>query len=386
MPGVVGVDATLWRNRRGYGRFARNAVSALVAADPGTRFVLYADAETAPFVSLGGVEVRVVDLEQRQDVAASSSSSRSPRDLLRFARAVRRDRPDAFLFTSLLTYVPVPGVPLVVGLHDAMASELPELVLPGGRARLLWRLKERDAIRRAARLFTVSEASRASLGRALGIPATRLDVVPEAADPVFTMPLGGEPGQQPEDGAPFVLCAAGGISPHKNVGGLLEAYALLDGAAPRLVVVGALGDETYVSSADDVRAHVARLGLEERVEFPGHVGDAELASLYRRALVVVNPSLAEGFGLTAVEAAACGAAVLVSDLPAHRETLAGGAVMFDPRDPEELAARLRELLADDELRRRVARRCEDAVAGRTWEAAGARLAELLRAAAGNEAA
>jgi alpha-1,3-rhamnosyl/mannosyltransferase len=381
MPGFVGVDATLWRNRRGYGRFARNAVAALVAGDPQVEYRLYADQETAPFVSVPGAEVRVVRLDARPDAAAADGSNRGPRDLLRFARAVRRDAPDAFLFTSLLTYVPVPSVPLVVGLHDAMAHELPELVLPGRRARALWGLKERDAVRRAACLFTVSAASQSALARVFGLAPGRLAVVPEAADPVFERDVSDEPELPIPAGEPFVLCAAGGVSPHKNVETLLDAYAHLDAVAPRLVVVGALGDETYASAAASVRARATALGLGDRVVFTGHVPDPVLAALYRHASVVVNPSLAEGFGLTAVEAASCGAPLLVSDLPAHRETLGGAAAMFDPRDPRELAARLAELLADDALRARVALRCAEAVSRLTWAGTGARLAELLRAAA-----
>ena len=380
MPGFVGIDATLWRNRRGYGRFARNAVEALVAADPTVRYRLYVDPETAPFVAVPGAELRCVRLERRPDVAAADGSSRGPRDLLRFARAVHADAPDAFLVTSLLTYVPIPGVPLVVGLHDTIPHELPELVLPDRRARALWRLKERDAIRRAARLFTVSSASRASLAKAFGLPPERLSVVPEAPDPVFTRAAGAEPPLPVPPGEPFVLCAAGGISPHKNVETLLEAYARLTDGAPRLVVVGALGDETYASSASSVGARASRLGLGDRVVFPGYVPDDVLAALYRRATVVVNPSRAEGFGLTAVEAAACGAPLLLSDLPAHRETLGRAALLFDPLDAGELAARLDELLADEGLRSRVALRCAEAVAGRSWAAAGLALSKLVHAA------
>lgn len=377
---VVGIDATVVRNRRGYGRFARNALPALLAADPGTRYVLYVDRETAPLLDLTGAEIRVVDVDHAPALAATDDSRRGVRDLLRFARAVRGDRPDVLLFTSLLTYVPVPGVPLVVGVHDTIARELPSLVFPGRGQRLLWTLKERDAVRRARRLFTVSEAARAGVATALGVDPARLSVVPEAPDPVFTPAGGAPPPPLPSPEAPFILCAAGGISPHKNVETLLEAYALV-GGAPALVVAGALSDETYGSSESAVRARAQALGLGDRVVFPGFVEDEVLAALYRRAVLVVNPSLSEGFGLTAVEAAACGAAVVLSDLPAHRETLGGAAVYFDPRSRTELAERLRELLADGAYRAGVARACREAVSGRTWVAAGARLAELVHEAA-----
>lgn len=380
---VVGVDATVLRNRRGYGRFARNVLPALVAADPGTSYVLYVDRASASLVDVPGARLRVVDLALPPAVAAAEASNRSARDLLRFARAVHRDAPDAMLFTSLQTYVPVRAVPLVVGIHDVIARERPGLVFPGRRQRVLWNLKERDAVRRARQLFTVSEAARRSIASALRLDPAGLAVVPEAPDPLFTPVDDGDPVLPVPPADPgFILCAAGGISPHKNVETLLEAFALLEPAGLRLVVVGALGDETYTSSAPAVRARADALGVADRVVFPGFVSDEVLGALYRRALVVVNPSLAEGFGLTAVEAAACGAPVVLGDLPAHRETLDGAAVFFDPRDAPALAARLRELIADPALRAAVARRCLAAVAGRTWGAAGAALAEVVHGATG----
>jgi glycosyltransferase involved in cell wall biosynthesis len=130
-----------------------------------------------------------------------------------------------------------------------------------------------------------------------------------------------------------------------------------------------------------VRERVSRLRLRERVLFPGFVPDEQLAALYRSAALVVNPSLAEGFGLTAVEAAACGAPVVVSDLPAHRETLGSAAAFFDPRRPAELAALLDRLLADEPERRRLGEACRAVVAGLSWTTSGERLRELVREAA-----
>lgn len=378
-----GVDATCWSNRRGYGRFTRGVARALVAAAPPEEIVLYADADTAELIDVSRARVRRVQVGTPPAAAASAGSRRSVLDLVRFARAVARDRPDAFLFPSLLTYVPVRRVPLVVGLHDAIPHELAEHAIPGRRARVLWRLKEHDAIGRAASLFTVSEASRVALGRALSIPAERLAIVPEAPDPVF-VPNPPAPAPLPADlgTAPFVLCAAGGVSPHKNVGTMLDAFALLpDGATPSLVVVGALEDETYASSSADVRRRLDTRGLNDRVVLTGFVPDDVLATLYREALVVVNPSRAEGYGLPAVEAAACGAPLLLSDVPAHRELFDEAAAFVDPASAEAIAACLGELLAQPELRAGIAARCRAVAERLTWDAAADRLLPLLREAA-----
>ena len=94
-----------------------------------------------------------------------AGSTRPLGDLVRLTLAARRDSVDVFLFPSVYTYFPVPRVPTVVGVHDLIATELPELTLPSRRARLAWDLKQRLAVRRARIVFTVSEASRAALAR-----------------------------------------------------------------------------------------------------------------------------------------------------------------------------------------------------------------------------
>ncbi|MBA2462457.1 MAG: glycosyltransferase family 4 protein [Actinobacteria bacterium] len=386
----VGVDATSWLNRRGFGRFARNAVGRLVESDGETDWVFYIDGQSAEGAALpAGVDERRVTLSAAPSEAAAAGSSRPLRDLLRLTRAVRSDRLDAFLFPSVYTYFPVVGTPTVVGLHDAIVEQLPELTVPSRRERVAATLKHRVAVRRASRLFTVSEASRRSIASHFRIAPERLRIVPEAPDPVFSPREGerltaglAEIGLAPGD--PFFLFA-GGISPHKNVETLIEAYALLRSrlgeAAPLLVLAGDLEGEAYLSSAASVRERVERHGLGAAVRLPGFVSDEALACLYSGARAVVIPSLAEGFGLPAVEAAACGAPVALSDLPPHRETLGEAALFFPPTDVSALAVILERLSGDEELRREVGSRGRRAVSGLTWDAAAAELGMLLREAA-----
>src|SRR5206468_2100998 len=93
MPMRIGVDATSWDNRRGYGRFARNAVGRLVALDRETAYVFYV---------AGGVE-----LPESATARRVGAAGRGPLDLLRLAAAASRDGLDALLFPSVYTYFPV---------------------------------------------------------------------------------------------------------------------------------------------------------------------------------------------------------------------------------------------------------------------------------------
>src|SRR5262249_33086016 len=121
------IDATGWTNRRGYGRFIRNAVGRLVESDADARYVLLVDRATAQPPRPGEAEIVVVETRKAPVTAAAEGSARGIADLVRFTRASRRIRPDALLFPSLQTWFPSPGIANVVGVHDTIPDELPEL-------------------------------------------------------------------------------------------------------------------------------------------------------------------------------------------------------------------------------------------------------------------
>ena len=382
-----GIDATGWLNRRGYGRFTRNAVTRLVESDREAEYVLLVDSHTAAEAALPRLaEVHVVSTSRPPAEAAGEGSYRGALDLVRFARAARRERFDALLFPSLHTWFPSHGTPTVVGMHDTIADDLPELAFPSRGDRARWRLKQRLAVRSARKLFAVSEASQTAVATRFGLAPDSIPIVPEAPDPVFSpRPLEDVEAVRNAVGAPpHYILFVGGISPHKNVTGLVEAYASVRGrlpSPPALILLGALDDEVYASAASDVRARIKGLGLNGHVLLPGFVSDESLARLYSGASLLVNASLGEGFGLPAVEAAACGAPLVLSDLPAHRESMGDAAVYVGPGDDKALADALVRVLSDDVLRTELALRARNRVAHLTWDAAAASLGSLLREAA-----
>ena len=313
----VGIDATSWENRRGFGRFARNAIGRLVAMDSGTTYVFFTPAGCNIALPDGGVQVPV-RLRNASAEGPAATESRSLVDLGRLSWSVRRAHVDAFLFPLVYSYFPVFGVPTVVGVHDVTAHLHAKLLFPTRRARAFWRAKENLALRRSAGLFTVSYAARDELARTLRRPAASFPVVPEAPDPVFgprtsddSLRAADEIGLSTDK--PYFMYAAG-VSPHKNLETLLEAFAPLRAEA-RLVIAGALDDDPYLSAADSIRARITRLGIQDDISLPGFIADEQLACLYAGAAAAVVPSLSEGFGLPAVEAAACGAATILTIFP-----------------------------------------------------------------------
>jgi glycosyltransferase involved in cell wall biosynthesis len=179
-----------------------------------------------------------------------------------------------------------------------------------------------------------------------------------------------------------MLIYVGGFGPHKNLEQLLGVFARLTGFPElddvRLVLVGEYEREIFYSQAGQIREQVRALDLAGRVVFTGFLPDEELVPLLNRATALVLPSLMEGFGLPAVEAAACGCPVVAtteSPLPA---VIGEGGLYADPRSPEQLERALWEVLCSAELRGRMRAAGLEAARRLTWEAAARKLQTVIR--------
>lgn len=160
---------------------------------------------------------------------------------------------------------------------------------------------------------------------------------------VHVVPLGieidvGQPAILPDPFArPFrrLVLSVGRLSPYKRVDRIVRAMSFVDPDTALIVI----GDGP---AAQDIRLEVQRLGLGDRVSMLGRVSDAELSGWYRRADAFVTLSAEESFGLTVLEAASCGAPVVASDIPAHREVSGyvsdGRVTLVDPGAADQAVA------------------------------------------------
>jgi glycosyltransferase involved in cell wall biosynthesis len=356
----IGVDLASWANRRGYGRFTRGLLGALVELDRRHEYVLFADAQTMAEHRLPpAARLVAVGTDEPPVRAASAASRRSLRDVLRMTRAVARERVDVFFFPTVYTFFPLLGrARVVVGIHDTIAEDHMDLVFPGGKGAALWRLKSALARRQADYILTVSEHARRAIVRRFGWRRDRIWVIGEAPDAVFrrTGPTpGGAALRARLDISPQerLLVYVGGINPHKNLEALARAFSRLR-ADPalgplRLVLVGDL-DDLFTPGLARLADALAALDLHDTVTFTGFLADEELVHLLNMATLAVLPSVAEGFGLPAVEAAACGLPVVATRNSPLPELLAGGGIFVDPTDLDELTEALRTLLSDEEMR------------------------------------
>lgn len=142
---------------------------------------------------------------------------------------------------------------------------------------------------------------------------------------------------------PFILYV-GNSFPYKNLELVLNALAKLD---EKITFV-------YVSARDSFSKNLVekakQMGLEDRVVCTGYLSDEDLNWLFRSATCFVFPSLAEGFGLTGLEAMAAGCPVVASSIPVFKEIYGKAALFFDPLNSDELGKKIEEIVKYNSLR------------------------------------
>ncbi len=239
--------------------------------------------------------------------------------------------------------------PAVATVHDLGPLVWPpEAGRPTDIGTILFRLSL-AGLKRMDAIVAVSEHTRGVVVDALGVPSERVYVVPNGVDhdkyePVpdarqllaSRYPLPGGPGAR-------YLLHVGSEAPRKNVGGLLRAMAALRNRLPDVYLLR-VGDPGGCRFREETLRITGELGLAGRVAFCGPVPEADLPLFYSAADVCVVPSFLEGFGLPVVEAQACGAPVVASDIPALREVSLGTVSLVDSGDPAALAGAIESLL------------------------------------------
>jgi len=383
----IGVDATCWQNNRGYGRHARALLSALTRLDTENRYTFFLDAPEGTEALPPRAEARFVRAVAPATVAASANGHRSLGDMWQMSRALSDPDLDLLLFPTIYSYVPVFGrARKIVMIHDVIAETYPQLTLPHPLQRLFWRAKVALGRRQADAIVTVSEYSRQGIARRFKLAPERVFVVGEANDPVFRRLPGAR--LTPRLAALGIhidrrsIIYVGGFSPHKNLEALVAAFAGLATRPAfsdiRLIMVGEYEKEVFHSYFSVIKRQVEEQGIADRVIFTGFLPDEELVALLNCATALALPSLIEGFGLPAVEAAACGCPVIATKASPLPGLLGDGGIYIDPHNPVELEEALVRVLGSESLQRSM-REAGLAAAGRlTWDAAAQQMMALIQ--------
>jgi glycosyltransferase involved in cell wall biosynthesis len=379
----IGIDASTWHNNRGFGRFTRELVAAMLACPGPHQFVLLSD---SPIAGVPPAEQILVSQSRQVIDAAVDGSRRSVADLLRFSLAAHRARLQLLFYPAVYSWFPCPpGLCNVVTLHDAIAERFPRMVFPNRLSRLAWRAKVRISCAQATRLLTVSAAARREIVEHMHIREHRIDLTTEGPRDIFVpLSTAAMPRMQAELAARFsfgptdaLLAYVGGFAPHKNVATLLRAFARLPESLQSrttLLLVCDPAGAGFHSNLGELHALIAaHPALANATRFTGFVDDNTLASIYSVATALVMPSFSEGFGLPAIEAMACGTPVIASSAGALPEVVGDSGMIVNPCDEVTLVKAMEKMLVDRTLRAALAQKALTRSAQFSWKR-GAELA------------
>ncbi len=369
-------------NDFGIGTYIRNLVAGLADIDQTDRFILVVDPKVRE-----GLDQLPPNFE-RVVYEGNPGGVRHAFQYPHFLRGLAAD-----LHHIPLNTVPVfMPKPYVVTVHD-----MSRLLFVDRRVDYRDELKLhwfRRGLLRADRVISVSKATQRDVMNTLGIPGSRIRMIYNAPDPIFTAQIRGleldesyRIMERYQINYPFLLYA-GNVRPQKNVPRLVEAFAVLRGELAdhpiyndlRLIIIG---DEI----SNTVRQMVARTRMEQAVRFLGFVPINTLRIFYKAAAAFVFPSLYEGFGLPPLEAMACGTPVITSNVSSLPEVVGDAAIIVNPENVFDIARGVREALLDVDLRQRCVLHGIQQVRRFSWRRTAEQVLEVYRevAAAGRTA-
>ena len=338
---LIGIDASraVTARRTGTETYSLHLIRALLALGADHRFRLYFRQPPPPGL-FNGADLRVIPFPRLwTHLRLSGEMLRRPPDVL---------------------FVPAHVLPLVhprrsvVTVHDLGYLYHPEAHTRAQNLYLRW--STRYNARAAAHLLADSEATRRDLVHRYGVPPEKITVAYPGYDerlaPVTDPAALAAVRARYSLTDPYLLYL-GTLHPRKNLSRLIQAFHNLQPATCNLQLVLA-GKKGWLY--DDIFAQVRALGLTERVIFTGYVPDDDLPALLSGALAFVYPSLYEGFGFPVLEAMACGAPVVCSNVSSLPEVAGDAALLVDPLDTAALAAALARLVEDEGLRRELRER------------------------------
>lgn len=251
----------------------------------------------------------------------------------------------------------------VVTIHDASVFDHPEWFKPAFAAwtRLSWKI----LARRVKGIITVSNFSRERLKFNLGVPDEKIHVIYNGVGTPFepqTQAVINKIRSKYKLGKPYFLFV-GTNEPRKNLATLIQSWEGLNSKTHDLFIAGTEGNIFAPVSSHSKSATI--------------VSDQDLPALYSGAVAFVLPSFYEGFGLTALEATACGVPVIVSDIPVFREIFKDAALFVEPHEASDLTNVMQNIIDHPSLANRVRERGLQLAKTYSWDEAARKTQALL---------
>jgi glycosyltransferase involved in cell wall biosynthesis len=360
--------------------YGENILAGLARVDESSEFVVLLTTKSA------------IPVPRQENFSSVRWVPRSPAMRVPFFQAVlpswlKRRKVDVLVSPFEYTILGA-SCPIVLGMQNLIPYCRPSASTKSAnfRCRMIRRLAW-FSVRRASRIFFLSDASRRLICDRLGIGVERTAVIPYGLDTAGLS--AGENGRRRENGllekvlAHSYILSVSSVMAHKDFESLLQAYAGLlhrGRISHGLAIAGPLLDRAYVANLQSL---ISALQLVDKVVFLGELPHRSLGRLYRHADVMVLPSHIETFGMPIIEAMACGSPVIASDLPALREVAGEAGMFYSPGDAQGLSTQLERVLTDNHLRACLVKAGAQRAAHFSWDAAARDLHLLINQAMHN---
>ena len=341
--------------------YLRGLLAALAEIDPVNEYFVFTNRETGPDLVPANRNFHMM----AQPVRAKSRPVRIVWEQTGLPLAALRNRIDVLLnagFTAPLMC----ASPQVTVFHDLQHKRHPENFrwydLPFWKFFLFW------SAHVSKMLLATSDETARDIRKYYRLPDADVRVVHLGVDPAFFELA------RPRREDPYLL-AVSTLHPHKNLDGLLRAFAQFRRTRPefRLVVCGLHGFVT--SQLQELRES---LDLKDAVDFPGWIPRAQVHELYAGAWAFLYPSFFEGFGLPVLEALAAGVPSACSAIEPLSTIAGDAALLFDPSDCGAIEAAMHRITGDEELRRRLAEEGPRQAARFSWKTTAAETLDALQ--------
>ena len=297
-------------------------------------------------------DLEIVPINPPDNGLIARLGSRADRFSWEAARAgfASRDLEIDLLHVPLMA-VPVGAkVPVVATVHDVIPFVIPEYRQSAAMRINLAVAKHR--LGKAAAVITPSHHAALDIEHVLGIPANRIFVTPEAVETTYVPASGPAPARLQELGisGPYIF-NIGGFDVRKNLPLLIEAFAdlITDRPEPLSLVIGGAPHSGNATVFPDIDGIIRDRNIASRVVLTGRITEADKLLLMQHAAIYITPSIYEGFGLTALEAMACGVPVIAANRSSLPEVIGDAGLLVEPTR-QELIAAMRTLLDSPEMR------------------------------------
>ena len=373
----IGIDARMYSNGfTGIGRYTFELIRHLAKLDSEDEFVCFLNSEEFE---------NFVPPASNFHAVKADAPHYSLAEQTRFLQKLNSEKLDLMHFTHFNSPLLYRGK-FVTTIHDLTLSFFPGKKMNDFVHRMAYNLVLKRGVKRARKIISVSENTKNDLQHLLGTPAKKIKVVWNGVGrefiPATPTELSRKQLEKKFGISKNYLLYAGVWRDHKNILGMLEAIDKLRETLWKgeLVITG---KENPVY-APEIFAKVKELNLEKIVVFIGLVSDEDLRQLYQNARVFVFPSFYEGFGLPPLEAMSCGIPVVASNSSSIPEVCGEkNAEFFDPKNVEEMAAKIQKVWEDESLRKRLVENGLKRVLDFSWREMTEKTLNIYREVLGN---